>query len=233
MDFRDDKPPQIISFFPNVNTNYDKPFNYHALYKPIFALFLWSVHHSLFIREPIRKLITNKFNLNDKTQTHVYRIVAAILLLYVIFSWNVSGRYIGGGHIWNVSLISSPSNPFFIRNICHLIIGIGLIYVLKEIDRLQIVRSDVIITNSVYGIVRHPAQALIIASFWITPRMTVSKFIFVTLTTIYILIGLYFEEKTLINKFGDAYVEYKKNFPALMPFGMLHASKSNNNKKQS
>ena len=36
---------------------------------------------------------------------------------------------------------------------------------------------------------------------------------------------------TLINKFGTSYIEYKKNFPALMPHRKIHFE-CDNDKKQ-
>jgi protein-S-isoprenylcysteine O-methyltransferase Ste14 len=35
--------------------------------------------------------------------------------------------------------------------------------------------------------------------------------------TIYILIGLYFEERDLVRHFGDAYREYQRTTPMLIP----------------
>jgi len=36
--------------------------------------------------------------------------------------------------------------------------------------------------------------------------------------TVYVFIGLYFEEKSLIEHFGDTYLDYKKRVPAVVPF---------------
>jgi hypothetical protein len=41
--------------------------------------------------------------------------------------------------------------------------------------------------------------------------------------TIYILIGAYFEEKKLVGEFGDAYTDYKRRTPMLIPGLMFRA----------
>eukprot|EP01084_Bolivina_argentea_P004761 9022_1 len=228
INFKEHQPPFLISF-PNIDLNYDKPFKTHALYKPLCVLLIWCIHHSLFIREPIRKIIKNKLNLGDKSQLILYRLIAGILLLILIFTWNSSNNSIGGGFIWNIEPLSS-SNNWFIRNFCFLIIISVLIYVLRELGRLNVVRSDVIITDSIYGVVRHPVQLCFLLLLWFTPRMTVSRLIFCVLLTIYVFIGLYLEEQTLIKKFGTSYSEYKQNFPALMPHRKIHFESYNNNK---
>jgi protein-S-isoprenylcysteine O-methyltransferase Ste14 len=44
------------------------------------------------------------------------------------------------------------------------------------------------------------------------------RLLFNLLWTIWIVIGSYFEEKDLIAEFGDAYREYQKRVPMLVPF---------------
>ena len=50
----------------------------------------------------------------------------------------------------------------------------------------------------------------ILVGMWFIPEMSVSHFILSTLLSLYIIIGVYFEEKDLIRNFGDIYKDYKK-----------------------
>ena len=110
INFENNTAPYPFTFFPNIDKNYQQSFNINSLYKPLFILFIWCLHHSLFIREPIRKIIKNNLNLNDKSQLIIYRIIAGILLLLSLFTYNSSNNPIGGGIIWDIQQLSSSNN---------------------------------------------------------------------------------------------------------------------------
>ncbi len=57
-----------------------------------------------------------------------------------------------------------------------------------------------------------------IIAFWATPDMTMGHLLFAAVTTAYILIAIQFEERDLIALLGNAYVNYRKRVPALIPF---------------
>ena len=61
-----------------------------------------------------------------------------------------------------------------------------------------------------YTYSRHPMMLGILVGMWFIPEMSVSHFILSTLLSLYIIIGVYFEEKDLIRNFGDTYKDYKK-----------------------
>jgi protein-S-isoprenylcysteine O-methyltransferase Ste14 len=47
--------------------------------------------------------------------------------------------------------------------------------------------------------------------------MTVGHLVFALGTTVYVLIGVWFEERDLVRHFGDAYRRYRKEVPMLVP----------------
>ncbi|MCG8315449.1 MAG: isoprenylcysteine carboxylmethyltransferase family protein [Pseudomonadales bacterium] len=77
--------------------------------------------------------------------------------------------------------------------------------------------SPKFVTPWLYRIVRHPMQTGILIAFWMTPIMSLGHLIFAGTMTLYILIGIRFEERSLVVQFGDAYRDYQKQVPMLLP----------------
>ena len=68
-----------------------------------------------------------------------------------------------------------------------------------------------------YKYVRHPLMLGFIIAFWSVPRMTVGHLIFSAGMTAYIFIGVYFEEKSMIRRFGEKYEDYRQRVPKIFP----------------
>lgn len=68
-----------------------------------------------------------------------------------------------------------------------------------------------------YRYVRHPIYTGILLGFWATPDMTGSHLLLAAGFTIYILIGIRYEERDLVESFGDAYVTYRRYVGMVIP----------------
>jgi methanethiol S-methyltransferase len=69
-----------------------------------------------------------------------------------------------------------------------------------------------------YKHVRHPLMLGFLVFFWVTPYMTASHFFFAVLFTIYVLVGIRYEERDLMKYHPEEYGKYKEAVPALLPF---------------
>ena len=68
-----------------------------------------------------------------------------------------------------------------------------------------------------YRLVRHPMMSGFLIAFWATPSMTVDRLLFALGMSLYILIGIAFEERGLRREFGWVYENYEANVPQLFP----------------
>jgi protein-S-isoprenylcysteine O-methyltransferase Ste14 len=68
-----------------------------------------------------------------------------------------------------------------------------------------------------YKYVRHPIQTGVLIGVWVTPLMTKTQIILSLGFTVYIFVGLWFEERDLIKEHGESYLAYKKETGSVFP----------------
>jgi protein-S-isoprenylcysteine O-methyltransferase Ste14 len=68
-----------------------------------------------------------------------------------------------------------------------------------------------------YRWVRHPLYVGWLMVFWAAPTMTIAHLFFAAVTTAYILVAIRLEERDLVAEHGDAYEEYRRRVPMLVP----------------
>jgi protein-S-isoprenylcysteine O-methyltransferase Ste14 len=72
-------------------------------------------------------------------------------------------------------------------------------------------------TPGAYRVLRHPLYVAWLTAFWSTPTMTAAHLAFAVLLSAYIFIAIPFEERNLVEHFGEKYVEYRRRVGGLIP----------------
>ncbi len=81
----------------------------------------------------------------------------------------------------------------------------------------EIKSSNEIKKRGLLGIMRHPMYLALIIYLWCQTSKMADIVVNIVLT-IYVIIGTILEEKKLVLEFGDAYINYQKEVPMLIPF---------------
>lgn len=116
---------------------------------------------------------------------------------------------------WSYLMIAGQ--VFFALLLLAAVFQFGILYFIGLRQVAERPSDRKLVTTGLYGFVRHPFYTFFLLFLWLTPFMTVNLLVVYLALTIYIQIGIYFEERKLIREFGDQYVEYRASTPALFP----------------
>lgn len=182
-------------------------------------LALFSVQHSVMARPFFKRWITR--HIPEAAERSTYTLAASIALSLVFWQW----QPIGGG-IWQVD--SAPVKVLsHVGCIAGWLLVLTTTFLIHHFDlfglrqvwlyfRNRPYTAVVFRTPGPYKLVRHPLYLGFFMAFWFTPTITVAHLFFAVMTTAYIFVGIYLEERDL-EKAHPEYADYKRGTPMIVP----------------
>jgi methanethiol S-methyltransferase len=183
------------------------------------------LQHSGMIRKPFRGFLS-RF-IPEAYVSAFYAILSGIVLFAVIILWQGSSGTVAKaeglvrllmraifaaslvGFYWGTKALGF-FDPYGIR---------AIKYHLREKKPKEIPLT----ISGPYRFVRHPLYLFVLLMIWSNPYLTLDRLLFNVLWTVWIYIGALLEERDLVADFGEAYGEYKRKVPMLIPW-RIHPS---------
>jgi len=192
-----------------------------ALIVNLLLLTVFAVQHSVMARKQFKQWWTQFVPHSIERSTYV--LCATLALILLLWQWRPMPAV-----VWQ---IADPNIAMSIMALSF----VGWLLVLAStfmINHFELFGLHQVVNNlagrqmpamrfktpMLYKLVRHPIYLGFIIAFWAAPTMTVGHLLFAAVTTAYILVGIWLEERDLTELFGDEYRHYRERVSMLIPW---------------
>ncbi len=190
----------------------------------LLSFIFFALLHSLMAATYLKGFFTRWCGLNcyNKYYRLVYTILSMVSIVPVIYFLFTDSSLIWSAPAWLAFVL------YFIKGLA----SIGFLYSIWQIDGLHflgirqlkvqhgrqaIQLSDALVTTGVFGLCRHPLYFFSMLFLWASPTMYWHALVFTILTSVYFVIGSYWEEAKMLQQFGTPYRRYQQQVPRFIP----------------
>jgi protein-S-isoprenylcysteine O-methyltransferase Ste14 len=193
------------------------PNNDGALRDAIANVILFTVfalHHSLMARTGAKAWITRMVPPDLERSTYVW--IASLLFLAVCWLWQPLP-----GTVWHVR---GPGLFLYVAQFFGVVITIAAarmvgVWELAGVRQPDATKPAQFSATGPFSLVRHPIYLGWILIVFPVPAMTTSQLLFAVVSTAYLAAAIPFEERSLVDTYGDQYRTYQREMKwRLIPF---------------
>ena len=205
--------PKTLSSGPGLASGY-------ALFVNIGLMLLWGIQHSVMAQRWFKDAIASVVPQHVERSTYV--LATSVVLIALMHYWQPMS-----GVVWRVenSVLQTVLWVTFASGWVLVLISTFLtdhfdLFGLRQ-SWLYFVKktyTNVAFTEALlYSWIRHPMMLGLLMGFWALPTMTVSHLVFSIGMTVYIVVGIYFEEQGLAQTLGKDYTDYQSRTSKILP----------------
>jgi protein-S-isoprenylcysteine O-methyltransferase Ste14 len=184
----------------------------------IFTIAFWGIFHSLLasigFKNFIRRTFGDRFMKFYRLLYNIFAVISIVPVLYFMVSLPDTTLYRIPAP-WKYGMLAGQA-----VSVLLLFVAVIQTDILSFVGLRQLMEEEnmgSLVTSGLYRSVRHPLYTFSLLILWLAPSMSMNSFIVYSALTIYVLIGIVFEERKLLRDFGQAYAEYKSHTPMLIP----------------
>ena len=191
-----------------------------ALLIDIGVMLLFGIQHSVMARAGFKSFMARVIPRAIERATYV--LASAIVLALLMFWWRPIE-----GTVWSLENPAARAAVWALFALGWLLIFTSTfltdhfdLFGLRQVWLSYVRRTytDVRFTERLfYRSIRHPMMLGILIAFWASPVMSVSHLVFSIGMSLYVLVGIHFEEKGLQKVLGRDYVAYQKRTRKIVP----------------
>ncbi len=202
-----------------VDSNISSPFAL-ALIINLGLIILFGVQHSVMARPGFKRWWTKI--VPEPIERSTYVLISSLLFALFFWQWRPMDTV-----IWNIEAVWAQGIMWGL-----FVAGIFLLFastfVINHFDLFGLRQIWLNLINKpytnlkfkitfFYKFVRHPLYVGWLMIFWATPTMTAGHFLLALGMSAYIFIAIRYEERDLVEFHGEAYREYQRKVPMLIP----------------
>jgi protein-S-isoprenylcysteine O-methyltransferase Ste14 len=184
----------------------------------VLAIALWGVFHSLLastgIKDLFRRAFGNGFVKSYRLFYNIYAVISIVPVLYLMITlpdrdlYQVSAPY---DYLMRVGQGASIFLLFVAVFQTDILSFVGVRQFFEE------EKPGSLTTSGLYQFVRHPLYTFSLLILWLSPSMSLNSLIVYAALTLYVFIGIVFEEQKLLREYGETYAKYRAVTPMLIP----------------
>ncbi len=179
----------------------------------------FALHHSVFARTSVRHWVAAV--VSPRLERSAYVWVASVFFVLLLIAWQPVG-----GTLWRTEGGTSPA--------LTAVQIVGLAITLRAAAALDVLSLaglrqafderpapvTTLVASGLYGVVRHPLYFGWVLMVWMTPVMTGTRLVFAAVSTLYLVLAIPLEERSLRREFGAAYESYARRVRWKMVWGL-------------
>ena len=185
-------------------------------------MLLFGLQHSIMARDSFKRALTRVIPRHVERATFV--LASAAVLALLMWQWQPMNTVLWSVEradvavpLWAVNALGWLGVPLVSFMIDHFDL-FGVKQAFNAFRQSSFERTG-FVTPLLYKYVRHPMMSALLLGLWVTPHMTVGHLLLSAGLSVYILVGVHFEERALARELGRAYVGYQASTPKFLPLG--------------